>query len=170
MAPLVRRSWSPRGQTPIVHQRTRSHRKVSVIAALCVSPERDQVRLCFRLHPDANIATPQVIDFLRILERLLHAPIMLVWDRLQAHRAKRTRKYLDESLWFHSHFLPPYAPELNPVENVWSYLKMNPLANFAPVEVDALAVATRRHGRAIQHQQHLLRAFIQHTPLPLRLR
>jgi len=38
MAPVVRRTWSPCGQTPIVVQRTRHHQKVSVIAALIISP------------------------------------------------------------------------------------------------------------------------------------
>jgi hypothetical protein len=45
MAPLVRRSWSPQGETPVLHQRGRCHKKVSVVAALCVSPSRDCQRL-----------------------------------------------------------------------------------------------------------------------------
>ena len=54
MAPLVRRSWSPRGQTPVLRQRGRSHRKVSVIAAIIVSPQRRRVRAVFGFLPDAN--------------------------------------------------------------------------------------------------------------------
>ena len=57
MAPLVRRSWAPAGQTPVLYQRGAHHRKVSVIAALCVSPERDQLRFYFRLHA-ADISAP----------------------------------------------------------------------------------------------------------------
>lgn len=72
MAPLVRRSWSPCGQTPVLHQRSRSHRKVSVIAALCVSPARDWVYLYFRLYPDANITAPLIVAFLRQLHSQLH--------------------------------------------------------------------------------------------------
>src|SRR3989442_37037 len=45
MAPLVRRTWAPRGQTPILLQRTRSHDKVSVTAVLTVSPRRRRVSL-----------------------------------------------------------------------------------------------------------------------------
>src|SRR3990172_7010272 len=57
MAPYVRRSWAPKGATPVLYQCGRSHQKVSAIAALCVSAERSTVRCYFRLHPAANIET-----------------------------------------------------------------------------------------------------------------
>jgi len=170
MAPLVRRSWAPSGQTPIFFQRTRSHKKVSVIAALCVAPARDAVRLYFRLHPDANIRTPHVRDFLRQLSYQLGEPIWLVWDRLQAHRARSTCRFLDRHPEMRASFLPPYAPELNPVEALWSYLKMNPMANAAFFDLDQLTLTTRRHTRALQRDEVLLRSFIRHCGLPLRLR
>ena len=56
MAPLVRRTWAPRGMTPILAQRTRSRQKVSAIAALTLAPRRRRVGLYFSLYPDANIA------------------------------------------------------------------------------------------------------------------
>ncbi|EQD76123.1 Transposase, partial [mine drainage metagenome] len=47
MAPLVRRTWAPRGVTPVLPQRGRSRRQVSVIAALSISPRRHRVRSSF---------------------------------------------------------------------------------------------------------------------------
>ena len=170
MAPLVRRSWGPRGETPVFRQRTRSHQKVSVIAALCVPPTRDDIHLYFRLHPNTNINADAAIDFLRVLLQQLSGPIVLVWDRLQAHRGKAARHFFAQQRRLHPHLLPPYAPELNPVENVWSYLKMNPLANFAPLELDALVHTTRHHGRSLQRKHDLLRSFMAHSPLSLRIR
>ena len=170
MAPLVRRSWHPRGQTPVLYQRTRAHKKVSAIAAICVAPGRDRIRLYFRLHPDININSDLVIEFLRHLIRQLDGPIVLVWDRLLAHRAKKVQAFIQESSDLHTHLLPPYAPELNPVENVWGYLKMNPLANRPFFDVDSIAQATRSHGRSIQRKQLLLRSFVKHSPLSLRLK
>ncbi len=64
----------------------------------------------------------------------------------------------------------PYAPELNPVEYAWSYLKMNPLANLAAPELDVLADSARRAARSVQRKPHLLRSFLAHSPLSLRLR
>lgn len=169
MAPLLRRSWAPCGQTPVLRQRTRSHRKVSVIAALCVSPARDKIRLVFRLHPDENINAARIGEFLRQVHRHLQGPILLVWDRLAGHRARTVQSVIQAMPNFHAEYLPPYAPELNPVEQVWSYLKTNPLANFAPSELDALTQKARNAARAIQGRQRLLRAFIEHTPLSIRL-
>ncbi|MGD0226921.1 MAG: hypothetical protein ABSF71_31735 [Terriglobia bacterium] len=57
MGPLVRRSWQPRGQTPVLVQRGRNLQKVSAIAALAVPPRRDGARLYFRLHPQAEIGS-----------------------------------------------------------------------------------------------------------------
>jgi len=169
MAPLVRRSWQPRGRTPVLVQRGRHLQKVSAIAALAVSPRRDRVRLYFRLHPQADISSDQVIAFLRYLHQELRQPCLLVWDRLNAHRAKRTTQFVARLQHLHTFFLPAYAPELNPVEYAWGYLKMNPLANRPTFETAELAALARRHARALQRNQSLLRSFLRHSPLFLRL-
>jgi len=169
MAPLVRRTWAPRGETPYLHQRTQSHTKVSVIAALCISPERDRLHLYFRLHPDENIETGRVRGFLQQLIRQLDAPMVLLWDRLPAHRSRAVQDFIRDTPDLYSEFLPPYAPEVNPVEQVWSYLKMNPLANFTAYDVDTLADTTRHHSRSLQRNQQLLQSFIANTPLPIRI-
>jgi transposase len=169
MAPLVRRSWAPRGQTPILRQRGAHHRKVSVIGALCVAPARDQLRFYFRLHPNADIQSRDVIRFLRHLGKELRAPWLLLWDRLNAHRAKRTQQYVAEQPALRAFYFPGYAPELNPVEYAWSNWKGSRMANLAKFEVPELADATRRHGRSLQRCPALLRSFVNHSPLSLRL-
>jgi transposase len=170
MSPLVRRTWSLRGQTPVFLQRTRCHKKVSAIAALCVSPAKDSVRLYFRLHPGKNVNTDLVLDFIKALDRQLDEPAVLIWDRLTAPRAKTVKSFLGGNPHLDAFFLPPYAPELNPVEYIWSYLKNNSLANFAAFELDTLATATRNNGRSLQRKERLLRSFINHSPLSLRLK
>ena len=169
MAPLVRRSWAPRGQTPILYQRTRSHKKVSAIAALCVAPGKDRIHLYFRLHSDANINAPRVSNFLKLLKRQLKKRMVLIWDRFLPHRAKTVQSVIRNGR-IHSFFFPPYAPELNPVEQVWGYLKINPMANLAAFDVESLAKTTRSHGRSIQKKPNLLHSFVKHTPLSLRLK
>jgi transposase len=169
MAPILRRTWSPRGQTPVLRHRTRHHQKVSMVAALCVAPNRDQLHLYFRLHPAANIRNPEVIAFLRQLLRQLRGHIVLLWDRLNAHRATETKRFLSHVPRLHPVFFPPYAPELNPPEHFWAYLKTNPLANASFCDLPSLTLATRHHSRRIQRADHLLRAFVKHSPLPLRL-
>ena len=169
MAPLVRRTWAPQGRTPILHQRTNCHKKVSVIGALTVTPRRDRVGFCFRLHPDANIDTPKVEQFLGELDRHLPGPVVLLWDRFRPHRSRGMNAFLARHPDLHPVFFPPYAPELNPTEGVWAYLKLNPLANDPAKELDALARLTRRYTRRLQRKEPLLRAFLKHVNLSFRL-
>jgi transposase len=170
MAPLVRRSWHPQGVTPVLEQRTRSHQKVSAIAALCVPPSRDGVQLYFRLHPHHNLNALSIRGFLYQLNRQLAAPWILIWDRLQAHRARIVQTFLAAQPHVRSEYFPPYAPEFNPVEYLWAYLKNNPLANAPFFDVDDLADQARSHTRSLQHQPSILRSFVLHSPLPLRLK
>jgi transposase len=170
MSPLVRRSWSPRGHTPVIYQRTRSHQKVTVIGTLCVTPQRDRVHWYFRLHCNANINALRTLEFLNQLDRQLAAPLVVIWDRLQAHRARRVQDFLAEHRHIRSVFLPPYAPELNPIEYLWGYLKMNPLANHPLFDAQELTAQTRTHARCLQYQPDLLKSFIRHSPLSLRLK
>lgn len=171
MAPLVRRSWSPRGHTPVLMQRGRSRRKVSVIGALVISPKRRRVRGYFRLHPEANLDGPLVLSFVKELLRTLRVPLELVWDRLNAHRGEPVKSFLArERHRLHVHLLPPYAPELNPVELIWGHLKTNPMANFAPAELADLVDQTNLATCVIARDQPLLRSFLEHCPLSLRLK
>lgn len=169
MAPLVRRSWSLRGHTPVLRQRTRRHQKVSAIAALCIPPARDRITLYFRLLPDANVNAARVLDFLEHLQRQLHCPIVLIWDRFQAHLGQLINECVPPHS-AHLEYLPPYAPELNPVEYLWAYLKTNPLANDPAFDLPHLARRARSAARSVQRQPDLLRAFLRHSHLPLRLK
>jgi transposase len=69
----------------------------------------------------------------------------------------------------HLEYLPPYAPELNPVEYLWAYLKTNPLANDPAFDLHTLAHRARRAAHSVQRGEDLLRSFFRYTGLPLRL-
>lgn len=170
MAPLLRRSWALQGHTPQLYHRTRHHRKVSAIASLCVSPRRARVHCVFRLYPDQNIDALRVIGFVQGLLRQLRGPIVLLWDSLKAHRAHLTRDFLAQKRRIHLVVLPPYAPELNPVEYLWSDAKLAEMANFAPADLEALTAKTRQTLRSIQRQPQRLRSLLAHSPLSLRLK
>jgi transposase len=170
MSPLVRRTWSPRGQTPVLRQRGRARRKVSVIGALVISPQRRRGRAHFGFLPDANYDGAAILAFLKELSRAVRGPIELIWDRLRAHHRGPVGAWLARSRRVHAHLLPPYAPELNPVELIWGHAKTNPMANFAPTELPELLRQTQRVTSDMAGNQPLLRAFIQHGSLPVRLR
>src|SRR5262249_56141343 len=77
LAPVVRRSWAPRGQTPILYQRGRAREKVSMIAALTLSPRRRRVGLYFSLGANANVTTAWLIPFLPPPTPPLPRPLIL---------------------------------------------------------------------------------------------
>jgi transposase len=170
MAPLLRRSWALHAHTPQIPHRTRHHSKVSAIATVCVNPARARVNCLFRLYPDQNIDAAHVIGFVQALLRQLRGPILLLWDSLKAHRARLTSDFLAQKRRIHLVVLPTYAPELNPVEYLWSDAKLGQMANFAPLDLDALTVKTRQTLRSIQRQPQRLRRLLAHSPLSLRLK
>jgi transposase len=170
MAPLVRRTWAPRGQTPILLQRTRSRDKVSMVATLTVSPRRRRIGLYAALLVNANVNAERLVEYLRALLRHLRGPLILVWDRLNVHRSALVKALLRRHPRLQTELLPPYAPELNPVEGVWGYLKLNPLANHAAGGALDLARTALGHTRRVARRPSLLRSFIHRSGLPLRLR
>ena len=165
MAPLVRRTWAPRGKTPILYQRTRSHDKVSVIGALTLSLRSRRVGLYFALMPDENANAGHCRRLLADLRRHLQRPLVVVWDRLPDHCAHELREALDRSGRVHLAFLPPYAPELNPVEMLWGYVKVNPLANHPATDAYRLADRAKCHFQDLQRKARLLKSFFRATPL-----
>lgn len=63
------------------------------------------------------------------VRRLVKAPIVLVWDRLNTHVSRAMREPIAERARLTVFLLPAYAPDLNPVEGVWARVKRG-LANL----------------------------------------
>jgi transposase len=165
MAPWVRRTWAPRGVTPILRQPGRYREKVSAIAVVTLSPTRRGVGLYVAFYPRENVNDVLLVAFLGDLIRHLRYPLILVWDRLNVHRSGRTSAWLQRHPRVDPVFLPAYAPELNPTEAFRSYLKMNPLANLVPDTLDELTRLARRHANHVRRRPDLIRSFLRQTPL-----
>lgn len=169
MMPVLRRTWGWRGCTPTIAVRARSHEKVSGIGALLVSPRRRRLRLALALHPKANIRGPQVLRFLRHLNRHVTGPVVLLWDRGRPHKHGDVCQWLAAHPRWHVVWFPPYAPELNPVEQLWSYLKYGRLANFTPDDVSEIRDEVRTEVTRLRRRPTLFRSFFRHSRLPFRV-
>lgn len=113
----------------------------------------------FRLYPGA-VKSPQVVDFLKALVRHIHRPLILVWDRLPAHRSGMVWDYLSSLKGrIQVEYLPPYAPELNPVEYIWAHWKQHELPNVCPKDFWQLSEAARRTLRRMRRRPRLITAF-----------
>jgi transposase len=170
MAPLVRRSWALRGRTPELGQKSGTREKVSVLAALCLSPARDRLRLYSQSLVNGYFDNWSVAAFLEAMVRSLTGRFVVVWDGGSMHKGDPIRD-LEEGFGDRLSLerLPPYAPELNPVEFLWSWLKYSRLNNFAPRNALQLNDRVVAELAAIQNDQALLRSFVQASGLPIRL-
>jgi transposase len=156
--PLVRRSWAPVGQTPVIDSWGRHRDKVSVIAALTVSPRRKRLGLYFDTDPDRYITAEAAAGFVRELLRHLRGKVIVVWDNGSNHKGEAIRDLLRRFERLTIEYLPAYAPELNPVESLWSHLKYGRLANFVPEDVDHMEGVVLEHLSATERVPGLLRA------------
>ena len=156
LQPTVRRTWAPAGQTPISHAWDR-HDRWSVLSALTLSPARRHLGLLFDVWP-CNVDAPAVLAMLRNLRARHPGGFLLVLDRWSVHR-KAVRQFLArgdgrvEVEW-----LPGYAPELNPVEQVWQRAKYTDLATFVPARAERLRRAVEASLVGTRGQQDILRS------------
>lgn len=165
LQPVVRRTWAPRGETPIHYSWDRRDR-LSVISAITVSPQRRHLGLYFDIH-DHNIVTDDFEQFVAHLLRHQPKGIILVIDRWQVHRSGARRLVERFPRRVRIEWLPAYAPELNPDEQVWKHTKYDDLANYIPDNIMALGRAICRSIRQSKKQQPLLRSFFNHAKLKL---
>jgi len=152
------RTWALKGRTPTI-QFHFNWKQLSMIAGLTVN------RCVFRLHPGA-IRSAQIVDFLKALRRHLKRRLLIIWDGLRAHRSRLVREHVDSTDGgIQMAFLPPYAPELNPVEYLWAWLKRHALANFCPDGLTELATTARSKLKSAQRRSSIIVACWQQAEL-----
>jgi transposase len=167
LIPPVRRTWSPRGHTPILRHRF-GWKKASMAAALGYRPVGSAARLCFHLQqPSYNTDT-----LIAVLEQLAGfytgQRVVLLWDGLSSHWSNRMRAFIDSQHdWLRVERLPAYAPELNPVEGLWANLKDLELANLPTTTLAEVADATEQGIQRVCKSDSLVVGFLAHTGLTL---
>lgn len=166
LQPLVRRTWAPVGKTPVLDQWDRRDR-ISVLTALALSPKRRRVRMFFQLL-DHNAKAEDFVWFLNDVRLELGRKINVVWDNLGAHRkAENFLRRIDCS-WARFHRLPPYAPELNPVEHTWTTAKWGQLANAPPDGVEQLRCGVDQELLRQASEQQLLKGHFRWAGLEIK--
>jgi transposase len=164
LQPVNRRTWAPRGETPVQHAWDRYDR-LSVIGAVTLSPTRRHISTPFQIH-QSNICSGEVLDFIRQLRRQFRRPLIICLDRWPAHRSAVKQLAASRLKNIDIEWLPAYAPELNPVEPRWGHTKRGDLANFVPDDAQQLEHAIRASLNG-QSDQQLKRSFFQSAQLKL---
>jgi len=155
LQPLVRRSWGPKGCPPLMYCWDR-HDRLSVIGALSLSARRRRIGLYFAVHK-TNVTAEEVEAFLRQVQRSLSRKLIVVMDRWSVHRKAAKALFGDRRFWIE--WLPPYAPELNPVEYVWNHTKYGDLANLIPENLLDLELELDGSMNQARRRPELLRSF-----------
>jgi transposase len=170
LTPLVRRTLAPRGKTPVLPALRRRDR-ISTISCVTLGVNDKQPELYFELLPEGlNVTAEDIVAFLKELRSELPGPLTVIWDRHNIHsRSRLVKQWLAEQEDVELEDLPGYAPQLNPDEMVWAWLKYGRLSNLTATNVRELRdhVLTELEWAAFDRE--LLAGFFNHAHLGVQL-
>ena len=118
----------------------------------------------YKRHFEHAIRGEDVVAGLRHLRRHVAGPIIVVWDRLNAHRSKVVTAYVTSEPGIEMELLPPYAPDLNPEEHVHGNVKQH-LRNATPTTVGDIRRQVDRGFARLRQRPDILLGFIRHAGL-----
>ncbi|WP_425576957.1 IS630 family transposase [Streptomyces kunmingensis] len=173
LRPPKGRTWGRRGRTPVVKVTAAGTKRVSMAALICTKAGH-RARLIYRIHLDRGPVKGRrkgftETDYARLLDaahRQLGGPVVLVWDNLNTHVSRAMQELIAARGWLSVYQLPPYAPELNPVEGVWSHLKRS-LANLTKHGLDQLTALVKTRLKRMQYRPGLIDGYMARTGLDL---
>ena len=147
------RTWGKKGQTPVVAV---PGQRQTVSAASAVNAKGAFWCMTYKGGLNADL----FVTMLGLLMRRRRNPLYLVLDNLPSHKAKVVRDYVEATRGkLELHFLPGYAPELNPDELVWNYMKRTGVARRPLTAGEVLQDCIDAQMKAIGENPALVRAF-----------
>jgi len=161
----------------VVRVTAQGSKRVSIAALIATRPGTTaRARLIYRTHLDRGSGKHRrksfaETEYARLLDgahQELGGAIVLVWDNLPTHTSRKMRQLIAARSWLTVFQLPAYAPELNPVEAVWSNLKRS-LANLTKQRIDQLVTLVKTRLKRMQYRPGLIEGFLAKTGLDLTL-
>jgi transposase len=147
--------WAPCGQTPLL-KLPLTHDHLAAISGITPAG-----RLLMRTQERAY-QSDDVVRFLRLLLRKVRGKLLVIWDGSPIHRGQPIKDFLrwGAAKRVHLEQLPGYAPELNPDEGIWNYLKRVELGNQCCHDLTELALALRRAKELLRHKRAVIQACV----------
>lgn len=154
LTPVMGKTWAPKGKTPIVKV---TGKRGGLCVTSAISPAG---KMIFRIEKK-RVNADKHIEFLQqIMKHHPKRKIIVIEDRAPAHRAKKVKEFVNEHKdRLAVYLLPPYAPELNPDEHVWEYLKAYKLKAHQAQNTDELRKLVKRKMHGIQRKKHVVNSF-----------
>ena len=151
--PGLGRTYGLKGQTPVVRT-TGQRQKVNAISAL------NAKGAFWSAVYSGNFNASRFVGFLKDFRRGRKAKVYLVVDGHPSHRAKLVSKYVQGTRgMLELHFLPPYAPDLNPDEFVWQHTKTNGVAKKPLRQGESLRQRVTQDLADVKANRKLVRSF-----------
>lgn len=149
------KTWGVRGQTPVVE---RPGQRQSISAASAVNAKGAFWFCTYEGALNAEL----FIEFLKKMMRNRRRPVHLVVDSLPAYKKANVREYATSTNGLLTlHFLPGYAPDLNPDELVWSHVKRTGVARRPLRKGEKLRDKIALQLAELKKAPHLIRSFFQ---------
>jgi transposase len=116
-------------------------------------------RLFLQMQEQAYTAE-RVVGFLRVLLRKIRGKVLVIWDGSPIHKGQPIKDFLaaGAAKRLHLERLPGYAPDLNPDEGIWNYLKQVELKNRCCRDLAELRCEVRRAKERLRHKRDIIRA------------
>jgi transposase len=154
LLPGVVKTYGPKGLRPILKEwQTRDH--LSVMGG--VTPQGKVYSL---VHQESLTGLDTVV-FLTHLLRVAGLRLLVIWDGSPIHRCTEVKQFLAEGAarWIHIEMLPPYAPDLNPLEWMWTHLKDVEMRNLACLDLEELHMEFHLALGRTRQKPSLVRSF-----------
>jgi transposase len=153
----TRTTWAPKGRTPVLRT-VSERRRVSTAIGLTASGR------IYKKHFDHAIHGEDMVVLLEHLPRRVGGPMILIWDRLQAHRSAVVKEFLAQHPELDVEWLPQYAPDLNPEEGCHGNVKGR-LSNATPETDEEIRQQADRGFARLRRRPDLLLGFLHHAGL-----
>jgi transposase len=157
---MVVRTYAPVGETPIIKCRL-SYDHLSAISG--ITPQGK----LYTMVQARSFKSPDVVRFLKHLLRHIPGKILVIWDGAPIHRSRVVKDFLADggTRRILLERLPGYAPELNPDEGVWNYLKRVELKNVTCRDLFHLGQELRKATKRLRQKRSIVRSCIRQTGL-----
>ena len=141
-------------------------KRLSIAGALAFRWDGRRTRFFFQTRPD-SYTDVALIRFLRALKRHFPRPrVLLIWDGLRGHTSRLMAAYLArQRAWLTVERLPGYAPDLNPIGQLWGNVKTRELANVCAPTLAALRSPLHAGCARVRRHPQLAFAFLRHAGL-----
>ena len=151
--PILGRTYGLKGKTPVV-QTSGQRQHINVISAVNARGEFWAATYDGKLDADLFVA------FLKDFRKSQTETIFLVLDGLAVHKSKAVEQYLATvNGRLELHPLPPYCPDLNPDEFVWSHMKNNGVSKKPLKPNESLRKRVEEDLRNLHGNEQLVRSF-----------